>query len=48
MRKDKGMTLAKLSEVTGLSPAIVSQIERGLANPSSPPWRSWRTAWTSP
>ena len=34
MRKDKGMTLAKLSEVTGLSPAIVSQIERGLANPS--------------
>lgn len=34
MRKEKGMTLAKLSEVTGLSPAIVSQIERGLANPS--------------
>lgn len=34
MRKEKGMTLAKLSEITGLSPAIVSQIERGLANPS--------------
>lgn len=28
------MTLAQLSEITGLSPAIVSQIERGLANPS--------------
>ncbi|ALE04374.1 XRE family transcriptional regulator (plasmid) [Arthrobacter sp. ERGS1:01] len=34
MRKEKGMTLADLSEITGLSPAIVSQIERGLANPS--------------
>ncbi|WCI09578.1 helix-turn-helix transcriptional regulator [Arthrobacter sp. OVS8] len=34
MRKEKGMTLAKLSDITGLSPAIVSQIERGLANPS--------------
>jgi len=34
MRKEKGMTLAQLSEITGLSPAIVSQIERGLANPS--------------
>ncbi|WP_437583259.1 helix-turn-helix domain-containing protein [Paramicrobacterium sp. CJ85] len=34
MRKEKGLTLSELSEVTGLSPAIVSQIERGLANPS--------------
>lgn len=34
MRKDKNMTLAQLSDVTGLSQAIVSQIERGLANPS--------------
>lgn len=34
MRKEKGLTLAQLSEVTGLSQAIVSQIERGLANPS--------------
>ncbi|WP_026556231.1 helix-turn-helix domain-containing protein [Arthrobacter sp. 35W] len=34
MRKEKGMTLAMLSETTGLSQAIVSQIERGLANPS--------------
>ena len=34
MRKEKGMTLAKLSDVTGLSQAIVSQIERGMANPS--------------
>ncbi len=34
MRKEKGMTLARLSEITGLSPAIVSQIERGRANPS--------------
>jgi DNA-binding XRE family transcriptional regulator/mannose-6-phosphate isomerase-like protein (cupin superfamily) len=34
MRKEKGMTLADLSDITGLSQAIVSQIERGLANPS--------------
>lgn len=34
MRKAKGMTLARLSDITGLSQAIVSQIERGLANPS--------------
>lgn len=34
MRKEKGLTLADLSEITGLSQAIVSQIERGLANPS--------------
>lgn len=34
IRKEKNLTLADLSEVTGLSPAIVSQIERGLANPS--------------
>lgn len=34
LRKEKGLTLAELSEITRLSPAIVSQIERGLANPS--------------
>lgn len=34
MRKEKGLTLSELSGTTGLSPAIVSQIERGLANPS--------------
>lgn len=34
LRKEKGLTLAALSDRTGLSPAIVSQIERGLANPS--------------
>ncbi|NUP74864.1 MAG: helix-turn-helix transcriptional regulator [Sinomonas sp.] len=33
-RKEQGMTLAQLSDATGLSQAIVSQIERGLANPS--------------
>lgn len=34
MRKERNLTLAQLSELTELSPAIVSQIERGLANPS--------------
>jgi transcriptional regulator with XRE-family HTH domain len=34
LRKDKGLTLAELAESTGLSPAIISQLERGLANPS--------------
>ncbi|WP_104177499.1 helix-turn-helix domain-containing protein [Cryobacterium sp. Y50] len=34
LRKEKGMTLAQLAEDAGLSPAIVSQIERGKANPS--------------
>lgn len=34
LRKERGLTLSQLSELTGLSPAIVSQIERGLANPS--------------
>ncbi|UCR89033.1 helix-turn-helix domain-containing protein [Mycetocola spongiae] len=34
LRKERGLTLNALSETTGLSPAIVSQIERGLANPS--------------
>ncbi|GAB3557663.1 helix-turn-helix domain-containing protein [Spelaeicoccus albus] len=34
MRKEQGLTLANLAELTGLSPAIVSQVERGLANPS--------------
>ncbi|HTN55738.1 MAG TPA: helix-turn-helix transcriptional regulator, partial [Microbacterium sp.] len=34
MRKAKGLTLADLARATSLSTAIVSQIERGLANPS--------------
>lgn len=34
LRKEKRMTLAQLSDLAGLSQAIVSQIERGLANPS--------------
>lgn len=34
MRKAKGLTLADLAEATSLSTAIVSQIERGRANPS--------------
>jgi transcriptional regulator with XRE-family HTH domain len=34
LRKEKGMTLAQLAETAGLSPAIVSQIERGKANPA--------------
>lgn len=34
LRKDRGLTLAALSEKSGVSSAIVSQIERGLANPS--------------
>lgn len=34
LRKERNLTLAQLSELTELSPAIVSQIERGLANPS--------------
>jgi transcriptional regulator with XRE-family HTH domain len=34
LRKDKNLTLTQLADDAGLSPAIVSQIERGLANPS--------------
>ena len=34
LRTEKGMTLAQLAEAAGLSPAIVSQIERGKANPT--------------
>lgn len=34
LRKDKKLTLTQLADAAGLSPAIVSQIERGLANPS--------------
>jgi transcriptional regulator with XRE-family HTH domain len=34
IRKEAGLTLERLSELTGLSTGIVSQIERGLANPS--------------
>lgn len=34
IRKEAGLTLEQLSELSGLSTGIVSQIERGLANPS--------------
>ncbi|QYH36000.1 cupin domain-containing protein [Salinibacterium sp. M195] len=34
VRKEMGMTLAQLAAKSDLSPAIVSQIERGKANPS--------------
>jgi transcriptional regulator with XRE-family HTH domain len=34
LRKRKGMTLSQVAEATSLSTAIISQIERGLANPS--------------
>ncbi|WP_330455986.1 cupin domain-containing protein [Streptomyces sp. NBC_00820] len=34
LRKEKGYTLSQLSELSGLSTGIVSQIERGTANPS--------------
>ncbi|TQM10889.1 helix-turn-helix domain-containing protein [Pseudonocardia kunmingensis] len=34
LRKEAGLTLERLSELSGLSTGIVSQIERGLANPS--------------
>lgn len=34
LRKEKKLTLTQLADEAGLSPAIVSQIERGLANPS--------------
>ncbi|UJP09769.1 XRE family transcriptional regulator [Microbacterium sp. KUDC0406] len=34
LRKKKKLTLAELADATGLSPAIISQLERGLANPS--------------
>lgn len=34
IRKEAGLTLEQLSEHSGLSTGIVSQIERGLANPS--------------
>lgn len=33
-RREKGLTLAELSALSGLSPAIISQLERGQANPS--------------
>lgn len=33
-RKARGLTLSALTERTGLSTAIISQVERGLANPS--------------
>ncbi|WP_037077654.1 helix-turn-helix domain-containing protein [Pseudonocardia spinosispora] len=34
MRKDANLTLEQLSEIAGLSTGSISQIERGLANPS--------------
>ncbi|MFV0426299.1 MAG: helix-turn-helix domain-containing protein [Beutenbergiaceae bacterium] len=34
MRKQKKLTLTQLAQATGLSPAIISQVERGRANPS--------------
>ena len=34
LRKEKNLTLTQLADEARLSPAIVSQIERGLANPS--------------
>lgn len=34
LRKDRAMTVERLSELSGLSTGIVSQIERGKANPS--------------
>src|SRR3954470_5695703 len=34
LRKDRGLTLERLSELSGLSIGIVSQIERGRGNPS--------------
>ncbi|WP_353112946.1 XRE family transcriptional regulator [Microbacterium sp.] len=34
LRKKKKLTLAELADATGLSPAIISQLERGRANPS--------------
>lgn len=33
-RKANGMTISDLADRTGLSPAIISQLERGMANPS--------------
>ena len=34
LRRDRGLTLAHLAETTGLSLGLVSQIERGLSEPS--------------
>lgn len=34
LRKGRGLTLEQLAEVTGLSTGIISQIERGKANPA--------------
>lgn len=34
LRKDRGLTVERLSELSGLSTGIVSQIERGKGNPS--------------
>lgn len=34
MRKERGLTVERLSELSGVSTGIVSQVERGKANPS--------------
>jgi transcriptional regulator with XRE-family HTH domain len=34
LRKERGLTLERLSELSGLSTGIISQIERGKANPA--------------
>lgn len=34
LRKERGLTVERLSELSGLSSGIVSQVERGKANPS--------------
>ncbi|WP_193318539.1 helix-turn-helix domain-containing protein [Nonomuraea phyllanthi] len=34
LRKERGFTLERLGELSGLSTGIISQVERGLANPS--------------
>jgi len=34
LRKQRGLTLERLSEMSGVSTGLVSQVERGMANPS--------------
>ena len=34
LRKQRGMTLRQLAEATGVSPALLSQVERGATDPS--------------
>ena len=33
-RKDKNLTIRQFSEISGVSTALVSQLERGIGNPS--------------